>query len=363
VILRRLSQLALLPDGALPTEFKLFSPGVNETANGPNIFDAEAAASVMAAYERAGVDLMIDLEHESLDKPIRADSRDARGWAKLSLRPDGSLWAVDVRWTPDGARRLTEKTQRYVSPAFYADDDGRILELVNCAICAMPATYDAPALVAASRPILAQRITGATFLSTAMNADQVKAALDAIEAGDSAGAIEILKALIATAASGEAPGAEPVEPMADAPVAESADAPVVEALKRELGCATIAEAFVALSALKTRVKTVDDESAALDNTKRVELVAELVKLGAETPATAWDGKPEKRMPVARLAGESVVSLSARVTALRASKPAPRTAPTAPVVTLSKRELDACAAKGITPEEFIERKAKLVRRGT
>lgn len=133
-----------------PVEFRLFARGVNRTSKGDVIFDAEAAASVMAAYEKHGVDLMIDLDHASLDAPTRADSGDARGWFKLAVR-NGELWAVSVRWAPDGEARLREKKQRYISPAFVCDEKtGRVLELVNAAICARPATHNAIPLVAAS---------------------------------------------------------------------------------------------------------------------------------------------------------------------------------------------------------------------
>jgi phage I-like protein len=114
-------------------------------------FTPESAARIMANYAQCGVDMMIDLEHEALDEPIRADSRDARGWYGLELR-GGELWAVNVRWTEDGSRRLASKTQRYISPAFGVNPEtGEILDLTNCALVAMPATHDAPALVAASR--------------------------------------------------------------------------------------------------------------------------------------------------------------------------------------------------------------------
>jgi len=108
----------------------------------------------MEAYRRQGVDLPIDLEHDSLDDEVRkhrADASDARGWFQLELRADGSLWAVNVKWTPDGSQRLANRTQRYISPAFTVDEAGRIVELINVAICAMPATHDAQALVAATQ--------------------------------------------------------------------------------------------------------------------------------------------------------------------------------------------------------------------
>ena len=104
----------------------------------------------MAAYQAQGVDLCLDLEHLSLGDLGRADASDARGWFKLELR-NGELWAVDCKWTPDGARRLSEKTQRYTSPAFLADENGRVCELINVALVAMPATHQAAPLVAAAK--------------------------------------------------------------------------------------------------------------------------------------------------------------------------------------------------------------------
>jgi phage I-like protein len=138
-------------DAPLPTEFRVFKAGENVTSKGVFIFDIQAALDVMAAYQAWGVDLMIDLNHDAvIDSAARSDASDARGWFKLELR-GGDLYAVDVRWTPDGARRLREKTQRYISPYFGHDKEGRICEVINVAMVAMPATHDAPALVAAKR--------------------------------------------------------------------------------------------------------------------------------------------------------------------------------------------------------------------
>lgn len=145
--------LAVGDAGELPTEFRLFVSGWNDTENGRYLFDEAAAASVMAAFQAWGVDLMIDLEHQALEEGAAADpnARDARGWCKLELREDGSLWAVAVTWTPDGEARLREKRQRYVSPAFAFDPEtSRVTKIINVAITAIPATHDTPALVAAS---------------------------------------------------------------------------------------------------------------------------------------------------------------------------------------------------------------------
>lgn len=149
----------LLPEGsAPPTEFRIFKAGANPTTKGVFIFDAAAAAAVMASYTAQGVRHMIDLNHESLEPATREDSGDARGWYDLELR-NGELWAVNVTWTPDGARRLAEKRQRYISPAFCTDDEKRVTEMINCALVAMPATHDAQPLAASRLRANASRVT------------------------------------------------------------------------------------------------------------------------------------------------------------------------------------------------------------
>lgn len=137
--------------GALPAEFRIFKAGVNETSKGPILFDEEAAAAVLAQYQKEGVDPIVDLEHLSLDRSSPSYDPDARAHYQLAVR-GGELWAVNVRWTEDGERRLSKKTQRYISPAALADPKtGRVKRLLNVALVAQPATYGAAPLVAASK--------------------------------------------------------------------------------------------------------------------------------------------------------------------------------------------------------------------
>ena len=170
-LVRVACSVALGPDaaGALPTEFRIFKAGVNETSKGPIVYDAEAAAAVWAAYQREGVDLCIDLNHGVLDDTTRSDAGDARGWFKLEQR-GGELWATSVTWTPDGARRLSEKTQRYISPlALRQQETDRAVRLLNVALVAMPATYDAVPLVAASKtPDVASRLRACNAVIVAL---------------------------------------------------------------------------------------------------------------------------------------------------------------------------------------------------
>jgi hypothetical protein len=367
----------------LPTEFQIFAAGENATTKGVALFDAEAARSVMAAYEAHGVDLMIDLNHDSLEKSalaMRADASDARGWFKLELRADGSLWAVDVRWTPDGERRLREKTQRYISPAFAESrhldmpDDARPRLLVNVALCAAPATHNAPALVAATNgqagahaPTCYADVSTLNTETRTMDPKQVAAAIEAIKNGDAAKALEILEAMVVAAASGGAPPAgDPATESAETPPPTEEEQALAALSARVLAltkCATAGEALTALSAVFEREARADADRATLEASERRGLVAKLVTLGVEFPSTAWLGDPKEFVPVKRLTDEPIAELRARVALHAASPRAPIAPPAADadLTMLSARELAHCKKNNIDPTEFATRKANAVRR--
>jgi len=144
-----------LPTATLPTEFLLFSAGVNRTLHGDFVFDQQSALDVMRDYSLRQVDYPIDLQHDSLDpdkRLMRNDAADAMGWFRPEVRADGSLWAVAVKWSAEGKRRLEARSQRYTSPAATFDRESRrITGLVNAALCSDPASYRAQPLMAASR--------------------------------------------------------------------------------------------------------------------------------------------------------------------------------------------------------------------
>lgn len=150
--------LAIDTGAAPPSSFRIFRRGSNSTRKGAVLFDDAAARAVMADYRTHGTDIAIDLEHLSLDPDARHHDPDARGWCRLEVR-GGELWAVDVRWTADGAERLRARRQRYISPAFQRGSDGRPRSLHNIAITSTPATDEAPALVAASARAPVRRLS------------------------------------------------------------------------------------------------------------------------------------------------------------------------------------------------------------
>ncbi len=391
------SLILLSLDEGLPTEFRLFVKGWNETENGKFLFDSASAKAVMAAYAAWGVDLAIDLEHGMLE--VEAGSadptaRDARGWCKLELR-QGELWACDVKWTSDGATRLSEKRQRYISPAFEVDPKTkRILKVVNVAITAIPATHKTPALIAASKKG-----------GSAMDPSLIKAALEAVEKGDAKAALEILKGLIASAAGAdpepdgdedgsEGDGAEGVAPPAEAAVespkvvpagaapppaadddedddqpAKKAERKAMRVMLRHLtGVKTMPEALAKIEqyrashlTLETERRKLASERATLESAERRGLVVSLVTLGAEFPSTVWaDDKCSAlkarwaRMPIAELRSHVAEQKAAR--GVKRPVEALRPAMDANITTLSVAEVAMCKEMGCDPGDYAKLKA-------
>lgn len=396
--------LTLSSAGAPPNEFLIWRAGRNPTRNGYAVlFDSDAAVAVMAAYEEHGTDIMLDLEHMSIDDRHPNWKPDAVGWCKLELR-GGELWAVNVRWTPDGTRRLTEQTQRYTSPTFYssevegAPDLKRPTQLLNVALCAMPATDHLPALVASRKQtrsrmdskklgaalrVLRRRVTAQEQLR--MLSDELgeaeaapgKSFMEladflgvAIDPGvDPVGFIQALKDGVAQMMAGleasPAPAAEPAEEMANKPEEEPE---TMQALRRLTGAKDSIDVLVKVSDWRklaieheAEQRKLAAERAALEATKRRALTARLVVCGSETPATAWSDDA-KTVPAKHLQSLTVEELEARVASfearagVRPSAAQPARAVSAAGVELSDRELQICKETGVDPAVYAKNKA-------
>ncbi len=138
---------------ALPSEFRLFSLGVNQTKKGDFILDAEGMASVMKQYTDHGVELSFDYEHSA---HAGSGAAPAAAWFNPEARADG-LWATNVRWTDKAAAHLRAKEYRYFSPTFHVDKANRITRLVNAALTNLPASKKQQALIAASEATNGQK--------------------------------------------------------------------------------------------------------------------------------------------------------------------------------------------------------------
>lgn len=205
-----------------------------------------------------------------------------------------------------------------------------------------------------------------------MDPEKVKAAIEALKNEDAAAALALLEDMLVSAASGGA--AESAElaveenPVSENPEDEEApeEATALTATLLTLsGKKTAGEAAAFFTKLVADVKATQARQAVLDLSERRGLIADLVKLGAETPATAWVGAAKDRKPCDRLANEDIDGMRARVESLKASRPKGFEAPDAPtadeVITLTAAEEAYCAKRNITPAQFIARRSAAVRK--
>lgn len=288
----RLSSIELQTgeDGKLPSEFRILRAGRNTTSKGDMVFDEESAAVVMSAYKRHGVDLMIDLEHLSLDQESANYDPDARGWCKLDVR-DGELWAVNVQWGPDGAQRLSEKRQRYVSPVVATNKQNRVVGIHNIAITAIPATDHAQPLMAASkRRVRMRKLTMADedTKKEEMRARKLSKLRKLMDLPEEAGAEEIVAALE------ELPAAETLEVLVEALEDVAADVPAeteemaedkeiaasARKLTGERKRGNVIAKLTALSAKASDVTTLAAELASLKANAEKRELSDLIKLNA-----------------------------------------------------------------------------------
>lgn len=135
----------------VPTEFVLLRAGKNTYyGDGEMVFDAEAASSVMAKYQKRGLELMADYEHQSLSfkgaGPVPAA---AKKWTP-EVR-NGDLVAANIKWTPRAKQMLQDGEYRYFSIACRVNQETkRVVEVINFALTNNPAADAIQPLVAAS---------------------------------------------------------------------------------------------------------------------------------------------------------------------------------------------------------------------
>lgn len=344
------SAVALKEDGSPPTEFRIFRAGVNSSDQGPVLFDAVAAERTMSAYREHGIAPIVDLEHLSLENPETSANYDpdARGSFDLELR-NGELWAVNVKWTDDGRERLMSRRQRYFSPAIIREggDDGvkRVVHLVNVALCSQPSLdHIEPLMAAKSTPAKRQPAAAPVMMLDATSGEDLAAIAEAFGLDASASLADVVQAAAAfvkefedavngspppAPGEGDNPSGEPgYEAGADAAAmrrrfaekivvrfgraarAAQKKAPTDRALGafrstvlRETNATTSEEATEILSRWKSSHLTLNnerarmaEERAAFELRDKHDLVVELTKLGALTPAQAWakdgDGIPQ-----------------------------------------------------------------------
>ncbi|MDP8171543.1 phage protease [Pasteurella skyensis] len=88
------------------------------------------------------VRLMVDYEHQTLFIKQNGKGNPAAGWfVKAEYLSQKGLF-VDVEWTAKAHSQIKNKEYRYISPLFFADGKGKVVEVLNAALTNRPALHN-----------------------------------------------------------------------------------------------------------------------------------------------------------------------------------------------------------------------------
>lgn len=207
--------LASIAPGELPTERLIFPAGDFVTTKGTFLFDAEAAAAVMADWnewtgglpQKGSSDYEHDQSKDNIPGHLKLDSSSY----DLEVR-DGALWTVNIRWTDLAAGMIERREKRFTSPWWlYEKATKRIIRYINFGLVSMPATIAQPELItgaAASRSFAQVPDLFAGYASAMASASGAASGANAATTDEAAAAASAAAAAAgASAAAAGAPAA------------------------------------------------------------------------------------------------------------------------------------------------------------
>ncbi len=148
-----IADAALAPEEA-PEWVMLIPAGEFSGRDGRGPFRLASPAQVIAATRALGLaaGLPIDYDHATDFAAPKGRPAPAAGWIRDFAERDGALWGR-VAWTPHGARAITSREYRYLSPVFQYASDGTVIRLLRAGLTNNPNLY----LTAISARALAPR--------------------------------------------------------------------------------------------------------------------------------------------------------------------------------------------------------------
>lgn len=161
----------------VPSEIRLLKAGSNEYAAGDTdaqlLFDADSAQQVMARYQKRGIRLKADYEHQSLQQPPIQAPASAKRWTPEIRK--GELWATDIQWTRKARQMIADGEYDYFSIAARRDTSNRITEIINFALTNNPAANGIEPLVAASITAQPEKRMKTVIVALGLRADAEEA--------------------------------------------------------------------------------------------------------------------------------------------------------------------------------------------
>lgn len=97
------------------------------------------------------IKMMIDYEHQTLFIAQNGQGNPAAGWINKADYISGEGLFADVEWTAKASQQIKGKEYRYISPYFYTDNDGKVLEVINAALTNRPALHELHEAIATSQ--------------------------------------------------------------------------------------------------------------------------------------------------------------------------------------------------------------------
>lgn len=106
-------------DGTLPETLMLVPPGATVQGRDGRAWNNPDPAAIVNFYQTRGIKICIDIEHATEIKAPKGEAAPAMAWGTdLVARPDGSVWAEKIDWTPKGAEMVMNREYSYYSPAY-----------------------------------------------------------------------------------------------------------------------------------------------------------------------------------------------------------------------------------------------------
>lgn len=131
-----------LSSSAPPQWVMLIPAGEFSGRDGRGPFRLADPARVIAATEALGLTagVPIDYDHATDFAAPKGRPAPAAGWIRELAERDGALWGR-VEWTPHGAKAITSREYRYISPVFQYSPDGAVTRLLRAGLTNNPNLY------------------------------------------------------------------------------------------------------------------------------------------------------------------------------------------------------------------------------
>jgi phage I-like protein len=131
-----------LSSSAPPQWVMLIPAGEFSGRDGRGPFRLADTARVIAATEALGMTagVPIDYDHATDFAAPKGRPAPAAGWIRELQERDGALWGR-VEWTPHGAKAITSREYRYISPVFQYSPDGGVTRLLRAGLTNNPNLY------------------------------------------------------------------------------------------------------------------------------------------------------------------------------------------------------------------------------